>query len=534
MSEPRSPINVLDLVSRLPTHPRNKVITFEKGQVAERTYGDVFADVQQARRQLEHWGIRSGARVGIRAANCYEWLLYDLACIELRAVTMGFTDDFAAFTPEELCERYRLSLMLVPAKEHGALTDPAPYVAALDGPNSDVRALPISEASPDPDFEHPWLIFSSGSSGGIKGLALNRRGTEASVDAFTQAVGPRSDDCMLLFLPISNFQQRLMYYAALWYGFDIIITEPNRLFRALKDLRPTTLIAPPALFEAFETRYANLPRKKQIAARILGEAARRVPIASLRQRLAHSIFKDVYDALGGRMRFMVTGMAPIKRSVLDLFQLMQLPLFETYGLSECGSVALNVPGAHRVGSVGRLLRGVKVEFAPDGEIIVLRDYMTAGGYFQASEGESERAFIGAGRVATGDIGRFDKDGFLYLVGRKKEIIISGGGEKIHPEAVEAEIDACHDVAKSVIFGRDGAAYLVAVVLPRNPADEEGKRRIERFVDAINERHHAMNIGKVVFTDMAFSRENGFLRPNLKLDRKRIGEFFRKEMADAAA
>ena len=526
-------MDILQLLTRLSTHPTNRVITFEKGQVVERSHVDVYSDVQATRAKLEKWGVRAGMRVGIRAPNCYEWLLYDVALIELRAVTVAFTDDFSSMSPEELCERYSLSLMLAPAKERARHTPSPTWLAAIDGENGDIRASARNDITIDEEFRHPWLIFSSGSSGGIKGLTFNRSGVEATVDAFTKSVGPSTDDCLLLFLPISNFQQRLMYYAALWYGFDIIITEPARLFHALKDLRPTILIAPPTLYEAFEIRFCNLPNWKQLAARFLGQAARWIPVRPMRERMARILFKDAYEALGGRMRFMVTGMAPIKRSTLDLFALMQLPLFETYGLTECGSVALNTPRAHRVGSVGRLLPGVNVELAADGEIIVSREPMTTLGYFQCSGNENEITFIGENRVATGDIGRFDDAGFLYLVGRKKEIIISAGGEKIHPEVIEAEIDACQDVAKSVVFGAEGATFLVAVVLPKNPSPE-AKRRIEAFLEKINEHRPTMRVEKVVFTDLAFTRENGFLRPNLKLDRKKIGERFRAETGVSAA
>ena len=237
-------------------------------------------------------------------------------------------------------------------------------------------------------------------------------------------------------------------------------------------------------------------------------------------------FRDAHQAFGGRMRLMVTGMAPIKRSTLDLFMHMRLPLFETYGLTECGSVSLNLPEAHRVGSVGHLLPGVEVELAADGEIIVRREHMTALNYFQSSEGENERTFVGENRVATGDIGCFDDDGFLYLIGRKKEVIISGGGEKVHPEAIEAEIDACPSVAKSVAF--DGGGFLATVVLPKHPSDIRARPQIEQFIDEMNKRRPSMKVARVVFTDLAFSRENGFLRPNLKLDRKKIAEFFARE------
>jgi long-subunit acyl-CoA synthetase (AMP-forming) len=398
-------------------------------------------------------------------------------------------------------------------------------VALLDGEKSPVRAIERELPPADWEFQNTGLVFSSGSSGRLKGLKLNRMGIEASVDAFTQLAAPLPDDCLLLFLPISNFQQRLMYYSALWYGFDLIVTDPTRLFRALKDLHPSILIAPPMLYEAFETRFSNLPHWKQRTARILGRLIGAIPARSIRQKLARIPFRDVYDALGGRMRFMVTGMAPIKRSTLDLFKLMQLPLFETYGITEFGGVALNVPGANRPGSVGKLLPGVRVELAPDGEVIAIRKYRIASTYFECAEGEAESTFISHDRVATGDIGRFDKDGYLYLIGRKREMIVTAGGTKIHPEIPEGEIEGCPDVARAVVFADPETSALVAVVLPRNPTDEKAKARIQQFIDDTNEKRPSFPVRRIIFTDLAFSRENGFLRPNLKLDRNRIAQHF---------
>jgi len=348
---------------------------------------------------------------------------------------------------------------------------------------------------------------------------------EASVDAFVHAVAPRHRDCLLVFLPLSNFQQRMMCYAALWYGFDLIVTDPGHLFRALKELRPTILIAPPVVYESFETRFVNLPGWKRWTAQVAGEVLRKVPIRAMRTRLARAVFRQVHQAFGGRMRFMVTGMAPIKRSTLDLFDLMQLPLFETYGLIECGSISLNVPGACRLGSVGRLLPGVKIDFEADGEIIASRQPTIASGYFECADGEEERTFLGQNRIGTGDIGRLDEDGYLYLLGRKKEIIVSENGNKIHPEVLESEIDACPHVTKSVVFRSLNTRALTAVVIPKEPCNAEAKRQIERFVDGIAERHPLMAVRTIVFTDMNFSRENGFLRPNLKLDRSRIARHF---------
>lgn len=522
------------LVSHMKEQKRANVITtFEKGQVVRRTHENVCTDIAAACERLKSWGVRPGMRVGIWASNCYEWIIYDVALLELRALSVAFTDDFSVMSADEVIDKYSLSLLLVRAsdKEHKKARR-ASAVAFLDADNGEIKAIDRSWPQPDSEFETTGLIFSSGSSGKLKGLTLKRQGIEASCDAFTKIADPRPGDCLLLFLPISNFQQRLMTYAVLWYGVDIIVTDPNRLFRALKELHPTILIAPPVLYETFETRFSNLPAWKQKSARILGTIVRWAPARPLREKLARAIFKDAYEAVGGKMRFMVTGMAPIKRSTLELFKLMQLPLFETYGMIEFGGIALNHPGANRLGSVGRPLPGVRVELAADGEVIAVREHRIAADYFECAEGESEKTFIAPDRVATGDIGRFDEDGYLYLIGRKKEMIVTAGGLKIHPEIPETEIDACPDVGRSVVFADPGTPTLVAVVFPKNPQDDPAKVRIQAFVDEINDRRPSFTVGRIIFTDLALSRESGFLRPNLKVDRKRIAQHFLGEAGEA--
>jgi long-chain acyl-CoA synthetase len=513
-------MELLKLVARARERGRERrVISLFRERPVEHSHTELMALVDAAAGLLRSWGVRAGMRVGLRAPNSLEWVVHDLALIELRAVCVAFTDDFAHADPAELADKYQLSLLLVAGPEGSGSS----FVARIDGANGDVRAIDRTPDAGDADFERPWRIFSSGSSGGLKGLAIHRRGVEDWIEGFAERLVPREDDRLIVFLPMSNFQQRPMVYAALWYGIDIVLTNPARLFIALRDLAPTIMVAPPALYEVFETRVAALPAAKRMAGRVLGKIAAAMP-APLGRRMARAVFRQAWEALGGRMRFMITGMAPIKRSTLDLFALMQLPLFETYGLIECGSVALSAPGAAKAGSVGRPLRGLDVTLAEDGEIMIRRSHPTADAYFECAPGESERTFRGGNVVASGDHGRFDEDGFLYLIGRKKEIIITGGGEKVHPEAIEAAIDTCPDVAKSVVFGKDGASSLSAVIVLREPSDAAARARVDRHIERWNAGRR-IEVGKVVFADAPFSRENGFLRPNLKLDRKRIGEHF---------
>lgn len=519
-------MDLTGLMSRIARgHGENAILSLERGNLVRRTHVTVGEDVQAACASLRGWGVRAGMRVGIRAPNCYQWIVYDLALIQLRAVSVAFTEDFDAASAAELCRRYQLSLLLISSADASRVGSDTGAVACIDRPDVAARVEDVEHLAPDEEFVRPALAFSSGSSGGVKGIVLNRRGIEANVSAFVRAVGPRKDDRLLLFLPMSNFQQRLMYYAALWYGFDLIVTDVQGLFRALKELHPTMLIAPPALYENFESRFYSLPKWKVSAAHCIADLIAWLPFPAMRHGLARIAFRQAHAPLGGRMRFMVTGMAPVKRSTLRLFERMQLPLFETYGLLECGSISLNVPGACRVGSVGKLLPGAAVKLAQDGEIIARRDPPLALRYFECAAGESERTFISGNWVATGDIGRLDEDGYLYILGRKKEIIITSGGVKVHPELLEAEIDGCPDVMKSVVFRVRDDERCVILVVPRDPSDITARNRIKQFVDDVRERCHTLASADLVFTHLVFSRENGFLRPNLKLNRPNIVAHF---------
>src|SRR5262249_34954974 len=153
-------------------------------------------------------------------------------------------------------------------------------------------------------------------------------------------------------------------------------------------------------------------RKKKLV-QTLRAAARAVPRV-LAQPLRRVLFGPVYAALGGRMRTMLTGMAPIKRPTLEFFDELGLPLYEAYGLTETGVIASNTPAAKRLGSVGKPAKGCRITLGDDSEILVHREQFASFGYLESSQGPT---FVAGEPLATGDIGRFDEDGFLYLLGR---------------------------------------------------------------------------------------------------------------------
>ncbi len=472
---------------------------------------------------MRAWGVRRGMRVGIYAPNSYHWLVHDLALIELGAISMPFTDDFAGQVNQALLDKYNVGLLLISKRDAKLFAHKPAHVAFLDADNDAIKVLDRPQGGDPDESDQHSLVFSSGSAGGLKGLVISRKGIEVTLPPIMEAIGIASKDRLLLFLPMSNFQQRNMCYGALWYDFDIIITDYTQLFAAMPALNPTVLIAPPVLYQMIHAEYDKYPGWKKLLWTVLGTALSGAP-KFLRRPLARLFFRDFYKPFGSRIRLLVTGMAPIRRTMGKFFQRMQLPLCETYGMVEAGSLTYRPAHSREYGSVGKLLRGVDLTFTEDGEIIVNRDTPMTLRYFQCAEGENERTFIGPGRIATGDMGRLDDDGNLFLLGRKKELLVTAGGQKVHPAVIEQDLNNAPDIAHAVIFLKPDASHLTCVVDLVPPGGEEARARVKKFANSVpSAAKKAAQFVEVIFATETFHQgEWDVAARYLKIDCKAIG------------
>jgi len=497
---------------------KGAITALADGKPVRYSYADLAGDVARVKNQLTSWNVKPGVRVGMFASNSYAYIVHDLALIGLGAIAVPFTDDFTASLNPKLVETHNLALLLLSQKARHAFNAGDRHVAFIDAENGDVRALDRAPYADGDEEDDLCLAFSSGSAGGLKGLVISRSGAESTLPPVVEAIGVSHKDRLLLFLPMSNFQQRMMYYASIWYDFDIAVTDYTQLYPAMKILEPTILIAPPIFYQLTHTRFSAVLKdwKTRAAARLISW----LPVSGLRQSLARRLFRDVYGMFGARMRLLISGMAPLSRNTIHFFETVQLPLSESYGMVEAGSLTYRPPHSKRYGSVGKPLRGVTMSFADDGEIIIHREKFLTRRYFQCAAGENENTFIGEKRLATGDVGKFDRQGYLTLLGRKKELIITPGGYKIHPEVLEGELNACADVIQSVVFQKQGVSHLTCVVVPGQDRLEDANARIRKYVDDMM-AGRKVRIGEILFADEAFSAQNGMLRPNLKLNRKAI-------------
>lgn len=477
-------INLAGLLDRSSNHTTARVVEIDiTGKRRELTHSELTELARTRARQLTAAGVRPGHLIGIRAANSLDWLAWDLAALATGARLKAFADTTEIPDPDDFVARHRLALLIadVPAT--------TPAVFRPDGaPGPD--AVPPTATVVETDDVHS-LVYSSGTSGRLKGLEISVKGTEYVINRFMSDFGVTGRDRHLIFLPLANYQQRLSVYLCLWLGADLVLASYQRVFQAVRKESPTFLIGPPVFYDTTLQLYTKS-----------GGAA------------------SLADFLGGRIRFLITGMAPIRRQTLDAFRERDVTLLEVYGLTETGMVAWNTPDENRPGTVGRLIDPDAVTFLDDGEVLINRPAPLGRGYFD-TDGDPSAAeiFQPDGTILTGDYGRLDPDGFLTLLGRKKDVIALGSGRKVHPAEIEAAFTGIDGVSEIIVVPTPQSNRLGAIVTAADPADtvlrDHIRKRIEETNVTLDAHERVMSL---VFSDTPLRSDPVFMTANMKLSR----------------
>jgi long-chain acyl-CoA synthetase len=506
-----------EIIGRLRDKPNTLTFVDDKGKQTVKTFHDLFTDVLATIERGKALGLVPGCRVGIAAPSAYPWMVWDLACLGLGCVSVALPNDRLQNSCAASIEQYQLTVLAVDRNWLTAEAGPDARVVdiavGLDRIASTTEARgsqPVLPVIVEPLPDTHSMVFSSGTTGKNKGLIVSRSGTEKLLDLYFDAFGVEPGERFLTFLPFANYQQRMIYYFCLYHGIDFAAVPFQSLFAGLKQQRPTFVIAPPILYETLQ----NLARASAGAHKGDAAAGRR---EALSQRLK--------DLTGGNMRYMITGMAPIKRAALDFFWDCGIPLYEAFGITEAGMVAWNKPGCVRVGTVGKPAESGSVSLSEEGEVIVTRDALLSLGYFESSEEDARSTFVGLNAVATGDIGEFDDDGFLRVIGRKKDAIITSNGEKFHPEPIETMLHRDPRIELAVVMASPRAGLCV-VICTRRHDDPDVTQALRAHVAAVNETLPAQRqLTQIVFTGNEFTVENGLRTRNLKLNRRAIAKAF---------
>jgi len=385
-------------------------------------------------------------------------------------------------------------------------------------------------------------IYTSGTTGPPKGCLLTHGNYRAITDAVAQETPLEEGDTSYLFLPLAHAFAILIQFAT----FDLGVTlaywsrDPAQIIPDLTQVNPSYFPSVPRMFEKIYTlATSNAPDKEQlrqavqvgVKVRQMRQRGEEVP-AELQQafdRSEEALYKNVRALFGQSIRECVTGAAPIAPEILEFFYACGVPVMEGYGMTETATTAtVNRSDDFRFGSVGKALPGVEVRIAGDGEVLVKGPNIFKG-YYKNDEATDEA--LEGEWLHTGDLGRLDEDGFLFITGRKKDIIITAGGKNITPANLENGLKQSRWISQAMVVG-DRRPYLVALITldPEElqaegaPQGEQMRSEVQKVIDEVNSQVGPVEqIKRFEILPEDFSQETGELTPTLKVKRNVVHE-----------
>jgi long-chain acyl-CoA synthetase len=393
----------------------------------------------------------------------------------------------------------------------------------------------IADVTPD---DVCLYIYTSGTTGPPKGCILTHGNYRRVLDMTLEMGVLGEDELVYLFLPLAHAFAVLIQFGAIDLGSTIAYWEkdPQKIVPNLMEVKPTYFPSVPRIFEKiYQLATSNAPDKQQLEqavqlgmkVRLAQQRGDDVPAELMEkfEQADEALYQNVRNIFGGRIRQCVTGAAPIAPEILEFFYACGVPVMEGYGMTETSTIATGqTPDEFRFGSIGKPLPGVEVKIADDGEILLRGDNIFQGYY--KNEEASQEALEG-GWLHTGDLGRIDEDGFVYISGRKKDIIITAGGKNITPANLENGIKQNQYVSQCVVVG-DRRPYLVALVTldPEVATEETPEIRdsIQKTIDEVNSKVgpvEQIKYFKLLPHDL--SQETGELTPTMKVKRNVVHE-----------
>ncbi len=532
-------------------------------------------------------GLKNSDKVSLLSETRYEWVFSDLSIIIAGGVTVPV---YPTLIPEQI--KFIIensdSVMVIFSdlnqwKKLESIKDSLPnvrhYITFLEeAPSEEVIPLKkLIEIGKDYEKEYPQLfeqklkegneedlitiIYTSGTTGIPKGVMLCNRNLNSNVTAIKDILNLSEKDTTLSFLPLAHVLERMVTYAYLYFGCSVGYAESlDTVGENLLEIKPTIVVAVPRFFEKIYSRVmdnvlTSSPLRQKIfywALRVGKEYGERIlkkqniPLGlKIKRAIADKlVYSKLRAKTGGRIRFFVSGGAPLSKEIAEFFFALGIKILEGYGLTETSPVvSVNTEEKLKFGSVGPVLPGVEVKIAEDGEILVRGPNVMMGYYKNEAE---TREVIKDGWFHTGDIGKIDEDGFLYITDRKKELLVTSGGKNIAPQPIENLIKTSPYVNQVVCIG-DRRKFVSALVVPNWEKLEEYAKNsgilystrsdLTKNEEIINFMFNEIErvtpnlapfekIKKIALLENEFTIEGGEITPTLKVKRRVIDEKYK--------
>lgn len=560
----------------------------KEGTYEPLTWNEIYTQVNHLAAFLQQKGFQKGHHVAILSETRYEWILADLALQALGCISIPIYPTLLEKQVNALLEHSESAAIFISDESHleklkPFLSDyekPFPVISFEDMDKNEHTYI-LSEALKEgasiagereiikenlkdikPD-DPASIIYTSGTTGEAKGVILTHDNFLFNVQHCIEVVPFNQEDRFLSFLPLSHVLERMAgYYLPLLVGCQIAYAESlDTVAEDMMDARPTIMVSVPRLYEkiylkVMDSIESGSPLKQKLfhwavetgaayfGAVNQGKAVS--PLKKIKFRLADKlVLSKIRAKTGNRLRYFISGGAPLLKEIGEFFNHLGITILEGYGLTETSPViTLNPPGKFKFGTVGRAIPHVELKIDKDGEILT-RSRSVMKGYYKNDAATAE-AIDEDGWFHTGDIGFLDKDGFLKITDRKKNILVTSGGKNISPQPIEQKLKESPYIAEAVLIG-DNRNYVTALIIPDfeklNAYAQYKNIRysdIGKLLDSDEIRSFYKSIIANAMRDFAryeqikdfrilekeFSLESGEYTPTLKVKRKIVDEKFK--------
>ena len=577
-----------DMFFTIASSNRDRAMVFENANNQWETISaaQIYQRVRALGETFVSWGIAKGDRIALLSENRWEWAIADFAVLAIGAVDVPIYPTLTASQISELlldsgCRvavvstraqfekvasiRHQTKLEYIVMMDDQAIADAVLFSSLMKGADSagkqrdpafDRRAYEVQPS------DLATIIYTSGTTGEPKGVMLTHGNIASNVSLSTDQFGFDNSDSWISFLPLSHITARHLDYALACRGATVAYCSNfERLPQTMTTFRPSVFVAVPRVYEkirqeverrvlAFPCQSEDAPLGTSVGKRhresILDGSTPGSPLWKLTNKL---VFSKVKQAFGGRVKYYVSGGAPLGLDTAEWFADVGIRILEGYGLTETSPlIGVNTPVAYRIGSVGKTVPNIECRVAGDGELLV-RGPSVFEGYWQKPEATAE-AFDENHWFRTGDIAHFDEDGFLHVTDRKKELLKTSGGKLIAPQPIENKLKANMLVAHAALVG-DRHKFASVLIAPNFAALEEWAKTndiesetwrqlvvhpkvVERYQAIIDEVNSSLANFETIKRFQLVAEEwtiySGEMTPSLKLKRRVIAERYASQIA----
>ena len=553
--------------------------------LADISHAETLGVVKRVASALESRGLARGDRAAILSENRPEWAFADYGCLcagvldvpiytTLTAPQVGYllADSGTRLVFASSSEQAEKALVAADERNldievvvFDPLAEPVEGVVSweaflesgrerAEARDDDAFRASAMRAAPD---DVATILYTSGTTGDPKGVMLTHNNIASNVRAVAMGVEIGETDSTVSFLPLSHILQRMVDY--LFFSVGCTIAYPRSVQTLVADMGtigPTVVVSVPRIYEKIYNGVMDARGLKKAligwavgvadrvaALRLAGKRER--GMLAVQYRVADGlVFSKIKRAVGGRLRFFVSGGGPLAPALGRFFYSIGLVILEGYGLSETSPVTnVNTLEHFRIGTVGKVVAGTEIRIADDGEILV-RGPQVMKGYYNKPE-ETAACIDADGWFATGDIGELDTEGYLKITDRKKDLIVTAGGKNVAPQPIENRLKTHRLVEQAIMLG-DRRKYCVMLVVPAfealegwaresgviwaDRAELVGRPEVVGYVEGeirtmLTDLASFETPKKVALLAEELTVENGFLTPSLKVKRRVVMERF---------